>query len=62
MSVIPLDIQRRSERRWAARFSRLTEPVANEKSTGVTGCAREREPDPAVIPLAAELLDPLTSR
>jgi hypothetical protein len=28
MSIIPLDIQRRSERRWAARFSRPTESVA----------------------------------
>jgi hypothetical protein len=28
MSIIPLDIQRRSERRWAARFSRPTEAVA----------------------------------
>ena len=28
MSIIPLDVQRRCERRWAARFSRPTEPVA----------------------------------
>src|ERR1700722_15893419 len=28
MSIIPLDIQRRCERRWAARFSRPTESVA----------------------------------
>jgi hypothetical protein len=27
MSIIPLDVQRRCERRWAARFSRPTEPV-----------------------------------
>jgi hypothetical protein len=25
MSIIPLDVQRRCERRWAARFSRPTE-------------------------------------
>ena len=28
MSIIPLDIQRRCERRWAARFSRPTELIA----------------------------------
>ena len=28
MSIIPLDVQRRCERRWAARFSRTTESVA----------------------------------
>jgi hypothetical protein len=28
MSILPLDIQRRCERRWAARFSRSTELVA----------------------------------
>jgi hypothetical protein len=28
MSVIPLDVQRRCERRWAARFSQPTESVA----------------------------------
>jgi hypothetical protein len=28
MSIIPLDVQRRCERRWAARFSRPTESVA----------------------------------
>jgi hypothetical protein len=27
MSIIPLDFQRRCERRWAARFSRPTESV-----------------------------------
>jgi hypothetical protein len=31
MSIIPLDLQRRCERRWAARFSRLVEPVASRK-------------------------------
>jgi hypothetical protein len=30
MSILPLDIQRRCERRWAARFSRPTEPVASQ--------------------------------
>jgi hypothetical protein len=28
MSIIPLDVQRRCERRWAARFSRSAEAVA----------------------------------
>jgi hypothetical protein len=28
MSILPLDIQRRSERRWAARLARPTEAVA----------------------------------
>jgi hypothetical protein len=28
MSIIPLDVQRRCERRWTARFSPLTESVA----------------------------------
>jgi hypothetical protein len=28
MSIIPLDVQRRCERRWAARFSPPTESVA----------------------------------
>jgi len=28
MSIIPLDVQRRCERRWAARFSRPTESEA----------------------------------
>jgi len=27
MSIIPLDVQRRCERRWAARFSRPTKSV-----------------------------------
>jgi hypothetical protein len=31
MSIIPLDLQRRCEQRWAARFSRLMEPVASRK-------------------------------
>jgi hypothetical protein len=28
VSIIPLDVQRRCERRWAAQFSRRTESVA----------------------------------
>jgi hypothetical protein len=28
MSIIPLDVQRRCERRWTARFSRSTESIA----------------------------------
>jgi hypothetical protein len=31
MSIIPLDVQRRCERRWAARFSRPTESVAPKR-------------------------------
>jgi len=31
MSIIPLDLQRRCEQRWAARFSRSEEPVASRK-------------------------------
>jgi hypothetical protein len=31
MSSIPLDLQRRCEQRWAARFSRSVEPVASRK-------------------------------
>ena len=31
MSIIPLDLQRRCEQRWAARFSRSVEPVASRK-------------------------------
>jgi hypothetical protein len=31
MSIIPLDLQRRCEQRWAARFSRSVELVASRK-------------------------------
>jgi hypothetical protein len=31
MSIIPLDLQRRCEQRWTARFSRSMEPVASRK-------------------------------
>jgi hypothetical protein len=31
MGNIPLDLQRRCEQRWAARFSRSVEPVASRK-------------------------------
>jgi len=36
MNIIPLDVQRRCERRWAARFSRPTEPVGprNQRPEG----------------------------
>ena len=30
MSIIPLDLQRRCEQRWAARFSRPVKPVAKQ--------------------------------
>jgi hypothetical protein len=29
MGIVPLEIQRRSERRWAARFARPTESLAH---------------------------------
>jgi hypothetical protein len=32
MSIIPLDVQRRCERRWAARFSRPTESITPRNS------------------------------
>jgi hypothetical protein len=32
MSIIPIDVQRRCERRWAARFSRTTESVAPRRA------------------------------
>jgi hypothetical protein len=31
MSVIPLDLQRRFEQRWAARFARQVPPAATKK-------------------------------
>ena len=31
MSIIPLDVQRRCERRWAVQFSRPTESVSPRK-------------------------------
>jgi hypothetical protein len=37
MGIIPLDVQRRCEQRWAARFSRPTEPASpqNQRSQSV---------------------------
>jgi hypothetical protein len=62
MSIIPLDVQRRCERRWAARFSRPTEsaPLQNqrlEKDEQIAGPdtsktnARQIE-SPASLPLS----------
>jgi hypothetical protein len=83
MSIIPLDVQRRCERRWAAQFSRQTESESvaarnlgpERKNPQIVGLDKSKEnpaggsgglasPDlrPAVIPRAAELFDPLTSR
>jgi hypothetical protein len=84
MSIIPLDVQRRFERRWAAQFSRPTESesvaprnqgpegeslqiVGPDKSKTIPGGSGSgglatADLSPAVIPRAAELFDPLTSR
>jgi hypothetical protein len=35
MSIIPLDVQRRCERRWAARFSRPVDTVASRNQRPV---------------------------
>jgi hypothetical protein len=49
MSIIPLDVQRRCERRWAARFSRPTESVAprnqrpESESQQIAGPTRAKE-------------------
>jgi hypothetical protein len=62
MSIIPLDLQRRFERRWAARFGSLTRAVP--KSVGLKGSpvnarrtpqnqrkTRRREPAPPHLSL-----------
>jgi hypothetical protein len=52
MSIIPLDVQRRCERRWAARFSQPTESVAprNERpkreSPRIAGPDKSTEKNP----------------
>jgi hypothetical protein len=38
MCVIPLDLERRFEQRWAARFSRPVEPAAHQKHRLETQC------------------------
>jgi hypothetical protein len=49
MSTIPLDLQRRYEQRWAARFSRSAAPVASQrqrperKSQQIAAPARAKE-------------------
>jgi hypothetical protein len=56
MSVIPLDLQRRFEQRWAARFTRPTPVIASEKhehekqgqQLGALAKAR-KEPPPGVM-------------
>jgi hypothetical protein len=49
MSIIPLDVQRRCERRWAARFSRPTESVAprNQRPERESQQVAENEPPDA---------------
>jgi hypothetical protein len=44
MSVIPLDLQRRCERRSAARFSLRAEPVASRKQGPERGSQQIAEP------------------
>jgi hypothetical protein len=52
MSIIPLDVQRRCERRWAARFSRPTEAVAprnpglERESQQIAGPDKEQKKTP----------------
>jgi hypothetical protein len=38
MCTIPLDLERRFEQRWAARFSRPVEPAAHQKHRLETQC------------------------
>jgi hypothetical protein len=45
MSIIPLDVQRRCERRWAARFSRPTESIAPRNSQLVRQSQQIAGPD-----------------
>ena len=45
MSIIPLDVQRRYERRWAARFSRTTEAVAPRNQRPALESLPIAEPD-----------------
>jgi hypothetical protein len=73
MCDIPMDLERRFERRWAVRFSgpakehrleeqqqRVTEPDASKTRNRQTG---EREPETApIIPRTVASLDLLTSR
>jgi hypothetical protein len=45
MSNIPLDVQRRCERRWAARFSKPTESVAPRNQRPERESQQIAEPD-----------------
>jgi hypothetical protein len=47
MSVIPLDFQKRCERRWAARFSQPVEPVASQKQEAERESQQIAGPDKA---------------
>jgi hypothetical protein len=47
MSIIPLDFQRRCERRWDARFSQRVEPVASRKQWPERGSQQIAEPTKA---------------
>jgi hypothetical protein len=55
MSNIPLDVQRRCERRWAAQFSRRTESVAprNQGAERHTQQIAESETEQKKNPLAS---------
>jgi hypothetical protein len=45
MSIIPLDLQRRCEQRWAARFLRSAELVASRKQGPKRGTQQIAGPD-----------------
>ena len=48
MSIVPLDVQRRCERRWAARFPRPTELVATRNPRSARDRQQITEPQPAL--------------
>ena len=47
MNIIPLDFQRRCERRWAARFSQRVEPATSRKQEPERGSRQIAEPTKA---------------
>jgi hypothetical protein len=46
MSIVPLDVQRRCERRWAARFSRPTESGSPRNQRPETESQQTTLPEP----------------
>ena len=63
MSVIPLDFQRRCERRWAARFSLRVEPVAKQGpergSQQIAEAAKAKRKTRRLNPAGLRLVPPL---